>query len=105
MTSTPRSDGRSASCRFTPSATIRSASMSSPESVSSRMAMRGESIAIWSISIRFFSPPVRVHRHPQEVGDGHAGDGGGVLEGEEEPRARALVGLHVENVLALEEDL
>ena len=42
---------------MTPSATIRSASMSSPESVSSRIANSGSSIAIWSISRRFFSPP------------------------------------------------
>ncbi len=31
--------------------------MSSPESVSSRIARRGSSIAIWKISARFFSPP------------------------------------------------
>jgi len=42
---------------FTPAATIRSASMSSPESVSSRMARTGSSTAIWKISLRFFSPP------------------------------------------------
>jgi hypothetical protein len=42
---------------FTPLATMRSASMSSPESVSSRMASFGSSIAIWKISLRFFSPP------------------------------------------------
>ena len=42
---------------FTPFATIRSASMSRPESVSSRMASRGSSTAIWKISLRFFSPP------------------------------------------------
>ena len=41
----------------TPSATTLSASMSSPESVSSRTAMRGFSIAICRISARFFSPP------------------------------------------------
>ena len=41
----------------TPPATIFSASMSSPESVSSSTAMRGLSIAIWRISTRFFSPP------------------------------------------------
>ena len=41
----------------TPLATILSASMSSPESVSSSTATRGESIAIWRISTRFFSPP------------------------------------------------
>ena len=42
---------------LTPSATIRSASMSSPESVSSRTAISGRSIASWRTSIRFFSPP------------------------------------------------
>ncbi len=31
--------------------------MSRPESVSSRIANSGSSIAIWSISRRFFSPP------------------------------------------------
>ncbi len=31
--------------------------MSSPESVSSRIASRGSSTAIWKISLRFFSPP------------------------------------------------
>ena len=31
--------------------------MSSPESVSSRIASSGARIAIWSISSRFFSPP------------------------------------------------
>src|SRR5215813_7107133 len=41
--------------RFTPCATIRSASMSSPESVSSRIASFGSSTAIWRISLRFFS--------------------------------------------------
>src|SRR3954453_13912344 len=38
-------------------ATVRSASMSRPESVSSSTAMRGSSSASWSISMRFFSPP------------------------------------------------
>src|SRR5436190_2116869 len=42
---------------LTPLATIRSASMSRPESVSSRMASWGSSTAIWKISLRFFSPP------------------------------------------------
>src|SRR3954453_23912323 len=41
----------------TPSATVRSASMSRPESVSSSTATSGSSIAIWRISARFFSPP------------------------------------------------
>ena len=43
--------------RLTPPATIRSASMSRPESVSSRIASLGSSTAIWKISFRFFSPP------------------------------------------------
>ena len=43
--------------RLTPSATMRSASMSSPESVSSSTANLGLSIAICKISLRFFSPP------------------------------------------------
>src|SRR6266850_2275106 len=42
---------------LTPLATVRSASMSRPESVSSRMASLGSSTAIWKISFRFFSPP------------------------------------------------
>ena len=42
---------------FTPPATTLSASMSSPESVSSSTAIRGFSIAICRISTRFFSPP------------------------------------------------
>src|SRR5690349_18029886 len=40
-----------------PSETIRSASTSRPESVSSRMAIRGLSSSSWRISWRFFSPP------------------------------------------------
>src|SRR6266516_1755948 len=54
MMSTPRSGPET---RLTPSATMRRASMSSPESVSSRTASFGRSIASWRISIRFFSPP------------------------------------------------
>ena len=42
---------------FTPLATIRRASISRPLSVSSRIASLGSSIAIWKISLRFFSPP------------------------------------------------
>ena len=42
---------------LTPFETIFSASMSRPESVSSRIASRGSSTAIWKISLRFFSPP------------------------------------------------
>ena len=40
-----------------PSATMRRASTSSPESVSSRMLNEGSSTAIWKISLRFRSPP------------------------------------------------
>ena len=41
----------------TPRDTVRTASTSSPESVSSRMARRGSSISICNISAFFFSPP------------------------------------------------
>ena len=44
---------------FTPSATMRMASTSRPESVSSRIDSFGSSIAIWNISLRFFSPPLK----------------------------------------------
>jgi len=40
-----------------PVATCFSESMSSPESVSSRIAISGSSTASWRISFRFFSPP------------------------------------------------
>src|SRR5262245_15555116 len=42
---------------LTPEATMRSASMSRPDSVSSSTARRGARTAIWKISLRFFSPP------------------------------------------------
>src|SRR5437660_6041961 len=42
---------------LTPSAAMRSASMSRPESISSRMHRLGSNSAIWSTSLRFFSPP------------------------------------------------
>src|SRR3954452_1670130 len=51
----------------TPSATVRSASMSSPESVSSSTATCGSSIAIWRISARFFSPPEKPSLSGREV--------------------------------------
>ena len=54
MTMIARSGERMA---FTPSATVLSASMSRPESVSSSTASFGSSTAIWNISLRFFSPP------------------------------------------------
>ena len=42
---------------LTPWATVLSASMSRPESVSSRIAICGCCSASWRISMRFFSPP------------------------------------------------
>src|SRR3954454_9137957 len=55
MSRTPMS--LSSRLRFTPSDTTRRASTSRPESVSSRVAMRGLSRRICRISWRFFSPP------------------------------------------------
>ena len=54
MISTPMSGPAT---EFTPLATTRRASMSSPESVSSRIASSGFCSASCRISIRFFSPP------------------------------------------------
>ena len=48
---------------------------------------------------------VRVDDHAQVLGDGHAGDRDRVLEGHEQARAGALVGIGLGDVLALEEDL
>ena len=45
------------SALFTPSATIFSASISRPESVSSKIARLGSRVIICKISLRFFSPP------------------------------------------------
>jgi hypothetical protein len=129
---------------LTPSATMRSASMSRPESVSSMRAILGSSMAIWRISQRFFSPPEKpsltarevnfrsilstvhlgvealvvgggvellalgqagLHGGAEEVGDGDAGDLAGVLECEEEAGAGALVGLHREDGLAVEQHI
>src|SRR3954471_2777773 len=53
----------------TPSATVRSASMSRPESVSSSTATCGSSIAIWRISARFFSPPENPSLSGREVNE------------------------------------
>src|SRR3954462_11640435 len=53
----------------TPSATVRSASMSRPESVSSRTATSGWSIAICRISARFFSPPEKPSLRWREVNE------------------------------------
>jgi hypothetical protein len=57
------------SIAFTPSATIRRASMSRPESVSSRIAISGSRTAIWSISRRFFSPPEKPSFTYREAND------------------------------------
>src|SRR3954469_6082584 len=54
----------------TPSATVRSASMSRPESVSSSTATCGSSIAICRISARFFSPPENPSLSGREVNEG-----------------------------------
>src|SRR3954454_2469594 len=51
------------------SATVRSASMSRPESVSSSTATCGSSIAIWRISARFFSPPEKPSLSGREVNE------------------------------------
>ncbi len=135
--------------RCTPFATILSASMSSPESVSSSTAIRGLRSAIWRISTRFFSPPEkpsfryrlvisfgtlsdsiasvsslrnsgiligsssppfsrlpdRVHGRAQEARHGHAGNGVRVLKREKEAALGPLVGFHLDDVLAVEEDL
>src|SRR5919112_1423367 len=79
----------SAETALTPSATVLSASMSRPESVSSSTA----------------SLAVGVHDHAQVLGHGHARDGDGVLEGHEEARAGALVRLGLRDLLPVEQDL
>ena len=48
---------------------------------------------------------VRVDDHAQVLGDGHARDGDGVLEGHEQAGAGALVRVGLGDVLAVEEDL
>ena len=45
---------------------------------------------------------VRVHDHAQVLGDGHAGDRDGVLEGHEQAGAGALVRIGLGDVLAVE---
>ena len=55
MIRTPRSGPR---ISLIASETYLMESMSSPESVSSRIAISGCSAAIWRISARFFSPPL-----------------------------------------------
>ena len=48
---------------------------------------------------------VGVDRHPQVLGDGHAGDRDRVLEGHEQAGARALLGVGLGDLLAVEDDL
>src|SRR5690606_40545156 len=47
----------------------------------------------------------RVERGAREVGSGDAGDLDGILECEEEPGLRTLLGLHLQQRLAVIEDL
>src|SRR5918998_1048555 len=107
MTRKARSGERSA---FTPSDTMRSASMSRPESVSSRMQKDGWSRAICRISMRFFSPPEKpTLRARLSISRGISSCAADALTrlmksgvvSSDSPRAR----LHVEDVLAVEQDL
>src|SRR3972149_1744533 len=84
MSKTPISSPRRV---LMPSATVRRASMSRPESVSSRTATDG------------------LEGGAEEVDHRHAGDGRGVLHGEEEAAAGALVRPQRRHVLALEIDV
>src|ERR1019366_7669867 len=80
---------------LTPSATILSASMSRPESVSSSTARRGSSTAICKISLRFFSPPEKPTlsaRHFHRI-----------LERQEHALGGALVRRHAEDAGAVEQ--
>ena len=62
--------GGRARTSLTPAATTLSASMSRPESVSSRMARSGSRIAICRISLRFFSPPEKPSLRNRSANDG-----------------------------------
>ncbi len=46
----------------------------------------------------------RIQRGPEKVGDRHSGNLGGVLKRQEDPGPRPLVGLQLQDVIALEED-
>src|SRR5690606_974123 len=46
-----------------------------------------------------------VYGMTKEVGEGDAGNGYGVLEGQEQPQVAALVGLKLQNILTIKEDL
>src|SRR4051794_9108850 len=69
MATTP-SSGRSFRTSCTPLATTFRASMSRPELVSSRIATSGSRIAIWRISLRFFSPPEKPSLRYRSRNDG-----------------------------------
>src|ERR1700732_1264664 len=131
---------------LTPSAAIRSASMSRPESISSRMQRLGSNSAICRISLRFFSPPenpkltpprslslgkvrlgpdspnflekvrrgkfalaarlaLRIQRGAQERHGRDTRNLHRILEREEHAVGGALVGRHLQQVLAIEQDL
>src|SRR5919106_133352 len=114
--------------RFTFSDTTRTASMSRPESVSSRTASSGLSSASCRISFRFFSAPERfvdaellqglaelrhelpdgdvgapdgAHRRTQEVRHGHARYFDRVLEGEEQAELGPVLWEQRRDVLSL----
>src|SRR6266849_758421 len=88
----------------TPWATIFSASMSRPESVSSRMASFGSSTAICRISLRFFSPPEKpscTERRPEEVRVADTGNLYWILERHEDAFTSGLLWFHGQEILAL----
>src|SRR3990167_9576221 len=113
MTSIPRSRARRA---LTPPATIFRASMSRPLSVSSRMRKRGSSMAIWKISIRFFSPPEKPTLSARfsmsklifralavaRAFLRNSGDLQRILERQEDPPGRPFVGFQGQQVLAVQ---
>src|ERR1700759_4615648 len=107
--------------RLMPAPITRSASMSSPESVSSRMARRGSMIPICTISLRFFSPPEKptftarfiismsspsaalgVQGGPEELDVGDARYLDRILEAEEHALRRPLVRIERKQVPAVE---
>src|SRR5215468_1845390 len=91
----------SARKRLIPSATTLSASMSSPESVSSRIAIFGLSNRSWSISCRFFSPPEKPSLRLRCANPGYLD---GVLHREEQACPGPGVHAHREHVFAVQGD-
>src|SRR6266404_2796694 len=83
---------------FTPCATVLSASMSRPLSVSSRMAYFGSSMASCRISVRFFSPPEKPSLTAQKVRDCHARDFAWILESQEKPAPGTFIGVELEKI-------